>query len=511
MTDDLFHYVSRRVLLRGLVVAPLIATLLGCGRVTTLELPAQGSVQPPTAVAGGSSSSSSSGTSSGSSPSPPSSAPGPSIAALPTACTASSYHIHTSPMLAGKVNVSRESQGLRADVTASDGCAAPGETIVLQAQAPSNFKLMGWTGDAAELCDASASTCTIQNLSRDLVVAADFRIQSFTHPGLLSTAADLERMKAAVLAQTPPIADDYQLMMRVSQNFAPTPAQLDAGARITYSDHAQAIVCRGTNCSAGANAQYLWWDVNAVQVYVYMWKMSGRREYADAAVGILNAWSTKLKQLDGYFDGFLIAGIQGYQLSVLGELLRDYDGWAPADFIAFKTMMRTVFVNWAQWFIGMNRGGLSTDRVFSNWDLAMENCILAYAVMADDVDSFNWVVDFFVRGGTNGALANFAYYRHAGNLVQTQESGRDQGHNTLSVMLATNLAEMAWNQGIDFYGWDDNRLLGAAEYVAKANLVDPSTRPTTRCPSCFGRTRAGRTTSAPSPPALSAFCGQSGR
>lgn len=378
-------------------------------------------------------------------------------------------------MLIGQVTVTRQAPGAQAPLSGSDGCADTGETIVLTAKAPANFKLTGWTGDAAELCDAGSGTCTIGKLSRDLVVAATFTIQSFKHPGLLSTAADLDRMKAAVLAGTAPIADDYQLMLRANSGLAPTPAQLDAGARITYAARPQATICRGSNCPSGANAQYLWWDVNAVQVLVYQWKMTGRREYADAAVRILNAWSGKLTKLDGFFDGFLVAGIQGYQLAVLGELLRDYDGWGRDDFSAFKTMMNTVFVGWAKWFIGMNQGGLSTARVFSNWDLAMENCLLANAVLADDVDMFNWVVDFYVRGTTNGALANYAYYRHPGNLVQTQETGRDQGHNTLSLMLASNLAEMAWNQGVDFYGWDDNRLLGTAEYVARANLINPAT------------------------------------
>jgi hypothetical protein len=378
-------------------------------------------------------------------------------------------------MLAGSVTMTRDSGGVRVAIASPDGCANRGETITLTAAAPANFRLAGWLGDAGELCDAAAGTCTIRNLSRDLVVAADFRIQSFVHPGLLSTASDLARMRAAVAAHSVPVYDDYQILTQASHGFAPTPAELDAGARITYAARPQQKVCRGDSCSS-VNAQYLWWDINAAQSYVYMWKMTGRREYADAAVQILNAWSGTLKSLDGYFDGFLVAGIQGYQLCVLGELLRDYDGWAPADFKAFKTMVRSVFVDWSQWFIGMNRIGLSTDRVYASWDLAMENCLLAYAVLADDVDTFNWVQDFYVRGGTNGSLANFAYYRHPGNLVQTQESGRDQGHNTLSIMLATNLAEMAWNQGVDFYGWDNNRLLGAAEYVAKANLMNPATQ-----------------------------------
>ena len=62
------------------------------------------------------------------------------------------------------------------------------------------------------------------------------------------------------------------------------------------------------------------------------------------------------------------------------------------------------------------------------------------------------------------------YYVHPGYLGQTQESGRDQGHNTLSIGLLGVIAEQAWNQGIDLYGYSNNRVLAAAEYVAQGNL-----------------------------------------
>jgi hypothetical protein len=55
-------------------------------------------------------------------------------------------------------------------------------------------------------------------------------------------------------------------------------------------------------------------------------------------------------------------------------------------------------------------------------------------------------------------------------LAQWQESGRDQGHSIMGIGLMGAFCEMAWNQGIDCYGADDNRFLKAAEYVAKYNL-----------------------------------------
>ena len=55
-------------------------------------------------------------------------------------------------------------------------------------------------------------------------------------------------------------------------------------------------------------------------------------------------------------------------------------------------------------------------------------------------------------------------------LGQWQESGRDQGHNTLDVALLGAFCQMAWNQHDDLFGYDDNRVLKGAEYAARYNL-----------------------------------------
>ncbi len=55
-------------------------------------------------------------------------------------------------------------------------------------------------------------------------------------------------------------------------------------------------------------------------------------------------------------------------------------------------------------------------------------------------------------------------------LGQTQESGRDQGHNTLNAAELGAFCQMAWSQGDDLYGYEDNRVLKGMEYIAKYNL-----------------------------------------
>jgi hypothetical protein len=54
-------------------------------------------------------------------------------------------------------------------------------------------------------------------------------------------------------------------------------------------------------------------------------------------------------------------------------------------------------------------------------------------------------------------------------LGQWQESGRDQGHCLMGIGVMGVICEMAWSQGVDLYGHDDNRFLRGAEYVARYN------------------------------------------
>src|ERR1700723_2792258 len=78
--------------------------------------------------------------------------------------------------------------------------------------------------------------------------------------------------------------------------------------------------------------------------------------------------------------------------------------------------------------------------------------------------------DYFYNGLGEGCIDRTVYFIHPGYLGQTQEAGRDQGHNTLEIALLAPLCEMAWHQGVDLYGYENNRVLAGAEYVAKYNL-----------------------------------------
>ncbi len=284
----------------------------------------------------------------------------------------------------------------------------------------------------------------------------------FVHPGLLHTQADFDRMEAKVAAKASPWIDGWNVLIANSH------------ANLSYNPNPQTEIHRndGTNPD---NYMTFANDVAAAYACALRWKVSGDARYADKSVQIMNAWSAVLTGItwsDGHYDGSLVAGIQGFQIANAAEIMRDYAGWAAADFARLQQMMLNVF--WPM-DSGMLTGQPSSVLVYSNWDLCAMAAALSIAVLCDDRAKFDLVINYFKNGLGNGALPMTVYYMHPGFLGQTQESGRDQGHNTLSLSLLTTLAEMAWNQGVDLYGYDNNRILAASEYVAKGNLVESGT------------------------------------
>jgi hypothetical protein len=76
----------------------------------------------------------------------------------------------------------------------------------------------------------------------------------------------------------------------------------------------------------------------------------------------------------------------------------------------------------------------------------------------------NEAVTYFKSGGGNGAIDKFIWklYTESGSsklLGQGQEAGRDQGHATLDFALVGVLAQQSYNQGVDLFAYQDNKIL----------------------------------------------------
>ncbi|MEW1724553.1 alginate lyase family protein [Streptomyces sp. NPDC093109] len=274
---------------------------------------------------------------------------------------------------------------------------------------------------------------------------------AFAHPGLLHTQADFDRMAAKVKAGAEPYMEGFNKLVR------------NGRAQSSWRARPLERVVRGGD---GDNVAQFYLDVHAAYQNALRWKVTGDTAHADTARDILNTWSETLTALDGNADRFLAAGIHGYQFANAAEIMRGYEGF---DLARFQKMMLTIFYPMNNSFLTNHNGAFITN-YWPNWDLVNIASVLAIGILCDDRAKVDQAVTYFKTGEGNGSLKNAISVIHPGGLGQWIEAGRDQGHALLGIGIAATICEMAWNQGIDLYGYDDNRFLKGAEYVAKWNL-----------------------------------------
>ncbi|MEU6260939.1 alginate lyase family protein [Streptomyces sp. NPDC047043] len=302
----------------------------------------------------------------------------------------------------------------------------------------------GFLGGAAALLLASgASALLVPGAAR--AAGNESGSRGFTHPGLLHTADDLARMKAAVAAKQSPVHDGYLAFAAHARSQSTYTIQ-NTGQITTWG--------RGpTNFQNQAVA-----DSAAAYQNALMWAVTGNRANADKARDILGAWSASLTAITGA-DGPLGAGLQAFKFVNAAELLRhsDYDGWAEADIARCERSFLDV------WYPAVSGYMLYAN---GNWDLTALQTILAIGVFCEEPVLFEDALRFAAAGAGNGSIP----HRIVTNAGQGQESGRDQGHEQLAVGLTGDIAQVAWNQGVDLWGFDGNRILANFEYAARYNL-----------------------------------------
>ncbi|MFJ2172836.1 alginate lyase family protein [Streptomyces sp. NPDC087851] len=275
---------------------------------------------------------------------------------------------------------------------------------------------------------------------------------TFVHPGALHAYGELNRAKVRVAAGNDPWLAGWNRLIA------------NGHAQAGWQARPQATVVRG---GTGENYGTLYNDIHAAYQNALRWKIAGTTAHGDTARDILNAWSATLTTVTGNADRFLAAGIYGYQFANAAELMRGYAGF---DLDRFRRMMANVFYPLNNQFLTGHNDACVTN-YWANWDLCNMNSILAIGILNDDGAKYDQAVSYFKNGAGNGAIGKavpFVY--ESEGLAQWQESGRDQGHTMMGMGQMGAFCEMAWSQGEDLYGYDNNRFMKAAQYVAKYNL-----------------------------------------
>lgn len=267
---------------------------------------------------------------------------------------------------------------------------------------------------------------------------------AFTHPGLLHTRADLDRMRQRVAAGQEPWKGGFEKLRRDGQSRA------DWRVRGPFE-----LVTRETGDAHGNNEMVQ--DGNAAYENALMWCITGDEAHARKAVEILNAWAGTMRRMNGH-DVQLAAGLNGFKFVNAAELMRHtYPAWKPQDVARFERLLKEGIYPPIKDFATFANG---------NWDAACLKTMMGIGVFCDDRALFDRAVDYYRNGEGNGRLTHYVFDASG----QCQESGRDQAHTQLGLGALADACEIAWNQGVDLYGESDNRLLKGFEYTARYNL-----------------------------------------
>ena len=302
---------------------------------------------------------------------------------------------------------------------------------------------------------------------------------TFSSHAALWTDADFQRVKQSLDNGTAPqvVKDEFQNL------------KMNTYAQLTYTPNPQKEIVRGdpTGTETGSeNYGYAMRDAAAAYQTAILWRLTGDDRYADKSIEILNGWAnTCVRITSNDANQVLAAGAQGYTFANAAGIVYNYSGWAPAQREKFKQWMLDVFASSNRSFLDTHTGSnVCAEHYWSNWDLVNMCSYFSIGVLTENSDMVNYVVNYFYKGQGNGCIQRLVRGTHTDPLgsgetiCQNQESGRDQGHAQMSMMVTAELCQMAWSlyqanpsvPQLDFFSASDNAVLKMGEYVALSNL-----------------------------------------
>lgn len=268
--------------------------------------------------------------------------------------------------------------------------------------------------------------------------------KDFVHPGLSQSESDLRFMKEMVQSNKEPWNAAFQRLKRET-NVAYTPKPV---AHISVGPY-------GVN-NIGGKA----FSESSKQAYqcAIMWYITEQKVYADKAIEILNAWANTLWDFDDN-NAKLTIGLDGPGFIEAAEILKHCrSDWRKEDQEKFEHFVLNIFYPVIEDFFAEANG---------NWDASMIYAMLCMGTFLDSQEIVDKAVDRFFYGPRNGGITKYIYPNG-----QIQETTRDWDHVQLGLGEFAKAAQVAWTQGIDFYGAANSRLALGYEYAARFLLGD---------------------------------------
>jgi hypothetical protein len=346
--------------------------------------------------------------------------------------------------------------------------------------------------------------------------------RTFVHPGIDYTQADVDRMKAMVVAKQEPFYSSFLAMEANTYSSLSRPSRTWDG----MLDNKGNKMITDFNNTVG-------YDGRCAVQYALLWRITDDETYAKKAVSFLNAY-LGLKNASCRGTASLDNG-KVYMLIETAELMRDYSGWAAEDQKAFKEML--VYPCYSSKVNMAKEICPETGKTYAYWDHATGdtlNRVTFYwnifngdpgrhgnqglfglrALMAmgiyldndtiydrayrkfmsmkhrsDDLsypsgpstqgslntsNSTEWFNYYDIISNTeNGPTEDYGYNDELKYYIfdngQMQESSRDQAHAVCGIVMAENIAHIAWTQGDDIYSQYDDLLLKGINWTWRYN------------------------------------------
>lgn len=290
--------------------------------------------------------------------------------------------------------------------------------------------------------------------------------QTFQHPGVLVSRAQLDFIKQQVANKVDPIYSEFLKAQssRYGSTSPYTPQGPPSGGVIQCGSFSNPDI----GCSAEDE------DGTTAYTQALLYWITGNNAYAQNAIRILNAYGHNLVN---YTDsnGPLQAGWGASKWARAAEIIRYSNaGWSASDAQTFGTMMNNAML--PNIINGSGNNG--------NWELSMIEGMIGIAVYNNDSSLFNHAVTFWhqrvpayfyyfpVDGSSpvpppRGSL-NWNGQTVFNNTVNgvAQETCRDFGHTEFGIAAAIAAAETAHIQGVDLYGSEKPRLEATLEFHA---------------------------------------------
>ena len=330
----------------------------------------------------------------------------------------------------------------------------------------------------------------------------------FVHPGISHKESDLQRMKLQAEAGIEPWATAMQVLMdhpRASFDFpvGVLGADVDPSFRTEFS---------------GASDNFMVNDGGTAYLNALMWYFTEDPRHAEKCIEIFNAYKGMRRNTQiPLFSGRIIRMIEAAEL-----IKSTYDGWDPSEMQEFEDML--VYPGYSSttvpadaiddddisfyWKVyngdpsRIGNQGLLAARLMMAMGIFMDNekmydravrMLRGEANRSDDLvyqsgppivgDQVELECDEFYEqydlDGFRNRIQNYGYnevieyYIHENG--QSQEADRDQAHSIAGISSICGMGEIAWNQGDDIYGTQDNRPLLGLEYHTRYNLSNFAT------------------------------------